>query len=456
MTFTLALHPEAAKAFETRVSKILAGIERSAPVPLTGSLIGSAAHLPVAGHISPHDLADPHGTVRSAEDAAGELVELTFAGTRGVYQLRGEAATEVSRLARVVSARNEIRAVCDATFVKNSLVRWLEISLQGSAESNTPKSWVEALGTDLAAAVTETTFRVPLVGIVIDQAFRLGPYVITYFSQQDIEDRVSQVPEEHRAIARHQFQQHYQGKVCVEGRVTAVPSKAESFALQAAEDVIRGLRFVHPAAVDIAQTPRLDVYDCKRPRIPHVVLKTASGSRSASGLQPTDRGVDLVLRRGELQLLTDVGLGAVDQYLNTPTHTQLNEAGWGALGIFARGVDSPLWRDRVINALVAAETLLLSNSTEPIQRSLGQRIAVLLGGTLAEKRQVIDDIDDAYKARSAFIHHGEDVAESREPLSRAIAACREVVHYCLGATDVATRQELIRRLDDQLLGGGTG
>jgi hypothetical protein len=289
---------------------------------------------------------------------------------------------------------------------------------------------------------------------VIEKPFRLGPYVITYFSRQDIEDRVSQVPDEHRANARRKFQQHYQGKVCVEGCVTAVPSRAESFALEAAEDVVRGLRFVHPAAVDIAQSCRLDVYDCKRPRIPHVVLKTASGSRSSSGIEPTDRGIDLVLKREELQLLADMGLGAVDRYLNTPTATPLNEAAWGALGIFARGVDSPLWRDRLINALVAAETLLLSNSTEPIQRSLGQRIAVLLGGTLADKRQVIDDIGEAYKARSAFIHHGEDMAESREPLSRAVAACREVVHYCLAARDVATKQDLIRRLDDQLLGGG--
>jgi len=141
MTFTFALHPEAAKAFESRASKILAAIERSAPTPLAGSLIGSAAHLPIAAHIGPDELVDPHRAVRSAEDAAGELVELAFAGKRGVYQLRGEAAAEVSRLARAVSARNEIRDVCDATFVKNSLVQWL----QDSAESKTPKNWVEVL-----------------------------------------------------------------------------------------------------------------------------------------------------------------------------------------------------------------------------------------------------------------------------------------------------------------------
>lgn len=312
------------------------------------------------------------------------------------------------------------------------------------------------LGADLAGAVAATTFRVPLVGIIIEEPFRLGPYLIAYFSRQDIQEHASQVPEEHRAMALRKYQQHYQGKVCVEGSITAVPSRARSFALEAADDVVRGLQFVHPAAIDIGKSSGLGIYDCKRPRIPHVVLNTGSGPRSASGVDPADRAVDLVVTRGNLPLLTAMGLAAVDRYLNTPRPTQLNEAAWGALGIFARGVDSTLWRDRLINGLVATETLLLGTTTEPIQRSLGQRIAMLLGGVLAVKRQVIADIEDAYKARSAFIHHGEDVAEARETLSRALAACREVVHFCLRSADVLERQQLIRQLDDQLLAGGTG
>jgi hypothetical protein len=39
-------------------------------------------------------------------------------------------------------------------------------------------------------------------------------------------------------------------------------------------------------------------------------------------------------------------------------------------------------------------------------------MAMLLGGALDVKRQVISDIEEACKARSAFIHHGEDVAEA--------------------------------------------
>lgn len=317
------------------------------------------------------------------------------------------------------------------------------------------RSWLELLRTELADAVQETVFRVPLVGVVIESPLSLGPYLLTWFSQQDIEERVSRAPMEHQATVRQKYQRHYQGKVCVEGRITAVPSKAEAFALEAAEDVVRGLRLVHPAAVDVGQASRLDVYDCKRSRTPHVLLKTPSGSRTRSGIEPTDRGVDLVLSSADLQLLADVGLRAVDRFLSTREPTKLNEAAWGALDIFGRGVDSPQWRDRLIGALVAAETLLLANSTEPIQRSLGQRIAVLLGGTLADKRKIIDDIESAYKARSAFIHHGEDVADARESLSRAVAACREVVHYCLATSKFATKQDLIRHLDDQLLGGTT-
>jgi hypothetical protein len=148
----------------------------------------------------------------------------------------GEAAAELSRLAHAASRRNELRTVCDSTFAKESLVKWL----QASAERENPQSWIEVLGVDLAAAVAATTFRVPLVGIIIEEPFRLGPYLIAWFSQQDIQKHASHVPEEHRALALRKFQQHYQGKVCVEGSITAVPSRARSFALEAAADVTAG------------------------------------------------------------------------------------------------------------------------------------------------------------------------------------------------------------------------
>jgi hypothetical protein len=78
-------------------------------------------------------------------------------------------------------------------------------------------------------------------------------------------------------------------------------------------------------------------------------------------------------------------------------------------------------------------------------------MAVLLGGTLAEKKQLIDDLTCAYKVRSAFIHHGEDVRSEREPLNRVLAASREVVRLCLGSESFATKENLIRDLDDKLL-----
>jgi hypothetical protein len=449
MAFALKFHPEAEKAFEVRATTIRGALAKRSPVPMGGALIGSAAHLPIAGEIGPGDLVDPNGVVRTVHNAAGEVVELALVGPDGAYLLQGDSASELGRLAIAVAARVELRDVCDSTFVQDSIVRWLQRYVVDRSE----RSWLELLRGELADAVQETLFRVPLVGVVVENPISLGPYLLTWFSQQDIEERVSRAPKEHQATVRRNYQRHYQGKVCVEGRVTAVPSKAEEFALEAAADVVRGLRLVHPAAVDVRQSSRVDVYDCKRPRTPHVLLKTPNGSRSRSGVESRDRGVDLVVSSADLELLAGVGLHAVDRYLGTPAPSKLNEAAWSALDIFGRGVDSPLWRDRVIGALVAAETLLLSNSTEPIQRSLGQRIAVLLGGTLADKRQVIDDIEEAYKARSAFIHHGEDATGAHDSLSRAVAACREVVHRCLATADFATKQDLIRYLDDQLLAG---
>jgi hypothetical protein len=38
---------------------------------------------------------------------------------------------------------------------------------------------------------------------------------------------------------------------------------------------------------------------------------------------------------------------------------------------------------------------------------LGERIAFLIGTTVQERKQIVRTIQDVYKVRSAFVHHGQ-------------------------------------------------
>ena len=449
MGFTFTLHPAAAKAFEARANELVAALRLEATPPPQGPtvLTGSAKHVPVAAHLGPSDfIGHPQQTL--VDTLTGQLVGVTLLGARGVVTLDAEASEQLSRLAADMAARGELRTVCDAEYIQKALIAWMESS-NGQAST---QSFLEQLARNLDAEVQETKFRVPLIGVVIERPFELGPYAVGFFSGEDIDRLVARLPEEARVAARQKYERNFQGKVCVEGSATCVPTMAAPAAISAAQDAVAGLRFVSFAAVNINFHSCIHVHDHARAAISHVVLETPSGTRIQSGEEDQGAEPALQMRSQHLSHYGAAGLAAVDAYLKTAAPSELQEDAWGALKIFTRGIASTQRVDRLIGALVAAETLLLGGN-DPVQQSLSQRMAMLLGGTLAAKKQLRKDIAAAYAARSAFVHHGKERNTDQELLSRVLGACREVVHACLRNSTESTSEELIRRLEDQLLGG---
>jgi len=50
----------------------------------------------------------------------------------------------------------------------------------------------------------------------------------------------------------------------------------------------------------------------------------------------------------------------------------------------------------------AIESLLLKDPHEPIQKSLGERMAFLIGHSLAERKEIVKAVEGFYRIRSAF------------------------------------------------------
>jgi hypothetical protein len=188
------LHPEAQKALDARATALLQLLEKSAaPLPQAAiKLVGSAAHVPVQHQLTAEDILEPMRVVEGRDPTTNELVELTIRHGDVLYKLGREGTTTLRNLARSAAFRPELRDICDAHFVQDSLVRWLD----DAAVAGTPSvAWVSALSDALRGAVQETNFRVPLAGIAIEQPFKVGPWTVTYFSRDDIDALSRSTPE---------------------------------------------------------------------------------------------------------------------------------------------------------------------------------------------------------------------------------------------------------------------
>ena len=144
-------------------------------------------------------------------------------------------------------------------------------------------------------------------------------------------------------------------------------------------------------------------------------------------------------------------LAFAHRILASVERTELEEAAINAVSIFARGVVSPAPQDRILHALTAVESLLLTGETEPIVHRLGLRMAFINGRSIEERLTFIEDLHIGYRLRSRSVHHG--LAPTEVPaMNRLVQVCWRTVFLILLATDTyKTKDAMIRALDDRVL-----
>ena len=95
------------------------------------------------------------------------------------------------------------------------------------------------------------------------------------------------------------------------------------------------------------------------------------------------------------------------QRLAADTSTEYCCALCDALILYSRQTIAVEVSDKLVFALSALESMLLRDSNEPIQKNLGERMAFLIGQTAEERKSIVKNIDETYRIRSAFVHHGQ-------------------------------------------------
>jgi hypothetical protein len=66
--------------------------------------------------------------------------------------------------------------------------------------------------------------------------------------------------------------------------------------------------------------------------------------------------------------------------------------------------------DKLVNILVAVESVILQNENEPLGKNIGERMAALIGSTLEERKGILSNVGKTYGLRSSFVHHGKRIS----------------------------------------------
>jgi hypothetical protein len=227
--------------------------------------------------------------------------------------------------------------------------------------------------------------------------------------------------------------------------IRAEPERAGELAFVWTEEAVSLLRVFGPWWLD----PEAVAYcvPLGQEHLPTTTQFLLKGARIVTpmgglGLQSLDYYVDEEFLR-QCQPFLDI----LDRMLLNPRPTPYQERLLGALDLFSRSALAQRLSDKLVYVLAGLESFLLVNDSEPIQTTLGHRMAFFLETTVDARRGVIRSVQDVYGQRSRFLHHG---VERGELESMRVFMGHALDFFCkaiLNAERFPRREDLIVAID---------
>lgn len=308
--------------------------------------------------------------------------------------------------------------------------------------------------------ISDYEIVIPINFLHIEKSFGLGKVNFRPFSKKSIDELL-----ESRAVTQAQdsppkdlvsklFDQkirQFQGYAVATILLQAEPARAYEIAIEETNTALSMLRIFssstreplsyYPAAVwGSSNISSGYLIALKEGNLNQMFSKTLDRSPRSENL--TNQAIDD---------LYSAGLSILDNLLGLSKRTQFQEKLLEALILYSRSAISKDIADKLVYILVALESILLRNSSEPIQQNLGERIAFIIGDSLEKRKRIIKVTRDTYTLRSCFVHHGrsiDNLETMREFMQYAWQAIVSLIHQ---SNSVSTVNALLDVLDDRKL-----
>jgi hypothetical protein len=371
--------------------------------------VGADLH-PVA-QLTESDLLGPVGIQRHSVNELGE--ETGRYWESGGYRVgwEGEGFESIKALATKFESSNPLRGRVSGRFLLDEIFTWLRATLEGNETGALP----DFIAARCSEAIKAHEIWIPVYRTYSAHEFSIGSVQFRTISGPMLDRWYSRIPEKDRepgaVITMNRRRSLLQGTLAVRVVANAEPAKASEIAHASADEAVALLRFLSPVN-----------WTC---RITSHCLPI--------GKENTRTTMDLTMRDGEIRRIgratveegpagwniddarnspPTVGvLEVLDQLGLRKDATEFRSDLYGALQLHARHSVASEIAHKLVFVVAAAESMFLRNSSEPIQKNLGERMAFLIGNTLDERKKLIKNVDLFYNIRSALIHHGQQVQE---------------------------------------------
>ncbi len=437
------LHPEAARALDERGNEILSkviSVTRQQERPSFASQRVPAMVITEADIIG-------RVTMQRVDEFKREVTALHFEGHDpiGVVGLEGEAVKELDKLAQLAQKYLHASTSVSLRFIRDTLINWL----QQKFRAEVAESLSEFLLSRITKAVTLRTILIPIANLCLEEDLPFGPVEFKVITAEMVDSWYDSfragAPDDTASFDEHfnRIRQETQGLAAVSLTVEADEEYACEQCLEKAEQAVALLRVIHP----VNTSPHTALY--VRP-LGSENLESYHAYRYESGVFKGRRGHarwpfpsfwEIPKEEHRQKLLQN--LIAV---FATERRADFQQRLFDALIIYSRNNLAKEPYEKLIFCLVAVESMLLKDPSEPIQDNIGERMAYILGNTVQERLEIESLVKQVYGIRSKFIHHGQRPTDM-DVLARFMEKVWALFfHWILNQSAIQKKDEMIEGL----------
>lgn len=352
----------------------------------------------------------------------------------------GDNYQEVGKISANLIKRQEIRDRIGEDTLVGMIFEWLK----DKTSDNPAKHllFIDYLERGIAQKIENIRISIPLINMEIDFVFNVGKVKFEFLKRGLFDDIEAKLKErvESKEMTEDEFitiaanlRKDYQGKVVGTINVNAELTKAIEIGEKEIERAIVALKFYSPFAL----FPRTSAFFGRKGMTWQPLREVLTFTdtfpiihQALIGKQNYVYKID----RHVLDKIRTAGLDKLSGMLVRNDLTEFEDLIFTALFTFNKAISYVDSHEKLIFILSTLEIILLKDSGEPIQISVGQRLGFLTARSIEKRMEAVSLIREAYNIRSNYIHHGRE-NENYELLIKLQHACWNTLNIMINNHD---------------------
>ena len=445
------LHEKAAEALNNSGNKLL-GLASRSPIKDRGAEPFESRREPAETLTDGDIIGEPK---LAYSDITGRIRTRYFVQDRQEVGLSEGGYEDLRRLAEKIRKTPPFNSGFSGEFVEDLIFDWWADCTKGQCLN----TLTDRLCASDETAVARHHIIVPIAAIEVQGPFQFGHVLIAPMDRNLIahmfNGAAEKNPEQSALIeqARDRHLRELAHLTAVHVSIVGEPTFADGKAKKVAFDIASMLRFMSPAAL---------TWNIGFPCYPHgcdhirstTTLRIEDNKVSSLSQGIIDHGMfTWKLATKELTEHMEGGFKNLAIFFEDKETSGFQKRVWSALVAFSEGVGSFNPNNRLVYAMSALEHLFLKSEQEPIQNSVGERLAFILAKESDRRREILANFKRAYALRSKRVHHLVTV-DDEETLSQFFLNAWLGVHRAIQVSRNYKKQtEFLDAIDTVKFGG---